>query len=166
MLSRTNCEVWAYDFSVVDFGTQLTPSNRARAHFFQRGISGTTDVTQDPPYYSIADLMKENGHDYIDVLKMDIEFAEFDATDGLLRDFPADQGFELPIGQFMVEIHFFNNLGAKQYLDWWERLEARGLRPTFTEPNLLAVTMGHPPILAEYTLLNVQDKRSVIFEGA
>lgn len=48
----------------------------------------------------------------------------------------------------------------------WERLEARGLRPTFTEANLLAVTTGQGPIMAEYTMLNVEDKRSVVFDGA
>jgi hypothetical protein len=65
MLSRTNCEVWAYDFSVVDFGEQLESSNRARAKFMQVGIAGTTDKSRTPPFYSIADLMKMNGHDYM-----------------------------------------------------------------------------------------------------
>lgn len=65
MLSRTNCVVWAYDFSVVDFGEQLEPGNRARAHFLQAGISGKTDKTKTPPFYSIADLMKMNGHEYM-----------------------------------------------------------------------------------------------------
>ena len=104
-----------------------------------------------------------------DILKMDIEFAEFEAMDGLSRDFPASEGKELPVGQLMIEIHFFNGLDAKGYLEWWERLEARGMRPTWTEPNLLAVTMNlagdKSPILAEYTLLNVRDRRSVVFGG-
>lgn len=65
MLSRTDCEVWAYDFSVVDFGEQLESSNRARAKFMQVGIAGKTDKSRDPPFYSIADLMKMNGHDYM-----------------------------------------------------------------------------------------------------
>lgn len=65
LLSRTNCEVWAYDFSVVDFGVQLEPGNRDRAHFLQAGIAGKTDKNRDPPFYSIADLMKMNGHDYM-----------------------------------------------------------------------------------------------------
>lgn len=64
--------------------------------------------------------MAMNGHDYIDILKMDIEFAEFEAMDGLNRDFPAEQGLEFPIGQFMVEAHFFNGLDAKTYLQWYE----------------------------------------------
>ncbi|KAG7121618.1 hypothetical protein HYQ45_014452 [Verticillium longisporum] len=167
MLSRTNCTVWAYDFSVVDFGEQLETWNRDRAHFLQAGIAGKTDKTKNPPFYSIAELMKMNNHEYIDILKMDIEFAEFEAMDGLSDDFPLAQGLELPIGQLMVEIHFFNGFTSKNYLDWWERLEARGLRPTWTEPNLLAVTLNlagdKDPILAEYTLINAHDKRNIIF---
>jgi hypothetical protein len=65
MLSRTPCSVWAYDFSVVDFGEQLEASNRARASFLQAGIAGKTDKTKTPPFYSISDLMKMNGHDYM-----------------------------------------------------------------------------------------------------
>ena len=64
MLSRTQCDVFAYDFSVVDFGEQLEPENRHRAHFMQAGI-GKTDTAADPPFYSIVDLMKMNGHQYM-----------------------------------------------------------------------------------------------------
>ena len=128
---------------------------------------------------------------YSDILKMDIEFAEFESMDGLSEAFPMAQGYDLPIGQLMIEIHLFNGTTAEKYLAWydeiflllaqcdfekwlkshcvlrWERLEARGLRPTWTEPNLLAVTMNiagdKNPLLAEYTLLNVQDNRNVLF---
>jgi hypothetical protein len=100
---------------------------------------------------------------------MDIEFAEFEAMDGFLSDFAESGGFDLPVGQVMIEIHFFNGQTAAGYLAWWERLEARGLRPTWTEPNLLAVTLGlgnKDPLLAEYTFLNVKDKRNVVLAGA
>lgn len=65
MLSRTKCVVWAYDFSVVDFGKQVDSKHRDRAHFKQVGVTGTTNTTQNPPFYSIADLMELNGHDYV-----------------------------------------------------------------------------------------------------
>ena len=67
MLARTHCEVWAYNFSVVDFGKQLNASYRDRAHFKPVGIGGDTDLSTDPPFYSIQDLMKQNGHDYMSV---------------------------------------------------------------------------------------------------
>ncbi|KAK1996485.1 hypothetical protein LX36DRAFT_580241 [Colletotrichum falcatum] len=166
MLSRTKCRVWAYDFSVVDFGEQLQPSNRDRASFLQAGVTGNTNTTSQPHYYSISDLMDMNGHEYIDILKMDIEFDEFLAMEGLHRDFPITAG-ELPIGQLMVKIHFFHGLTAFHYLDWWGRLESRGLRPTWTEPNLLAITLNlgnKDPLLAEYTLINVHDSKNVLFD--
>ena len=53
-----------------------------------------------------------------DILKMDIEFAEFEAMDGLNTDFPIDAGMELPVGQFMVEIHLFAQQTAAGYLKW------------------------------------------------
>ncbi|KZL66192.1 hypothetical protein CI238_09975 [Colletotrichum incanum] len=167
MLSRTKCRVWAYDFSVVDFGEQLEPTNRDRATFLQAGIAGKTNTTKSPPFYSISDLMDMNGHDYIDILKMDIEFAEFEAMEGLHDDFPRTAG-ELPIGQLMIEIHFFNGMTSSGYLDWWERLESRGLRPTWTEPNLLAITLNlgnKDPLLAEYTMVNVHDSKNILFGG-
>jgi hypothetical protein len=122
---------------------------------------------------------------------MDIEFFEFDAMDGMMRDFPVEAGYELPVGQFMVEIHLMpGRMDAPGFVQWyvkpvqlaliyllgsdnkssctrWERLEARGLRPAWTEPNLLAVTVNYTgnkdPNMAEYTMINVKDRRNVIF---
>ncbi|KLU87815.1 hypothetical protein MAPG_06808 [Magnaporthiopsis poae ATCC 64411] len=169
LLSRTNCSVWAYDFDVVDFGQQLEDANRPRAHFMQAGVAGETNASKSPPFYSLADLMKMNGHDYIDILKMDIEFFEYETMDGLDRDFSLAAGHEFPVGQFMVELHLLNGITAKTFLEWWERLEGRGMRPTWTEPNLLGVTLGiggnKDPNLAEYTMINVHDRRSVVLGG-
>jgi hypothetical protein len=54
-----------------------------------------------------------------DILKMDIEFAEFESMDGLSRDFPLADGMDLPIGQLMIEIHLFRHkIDAKTYLQW------------------------------------------------
>jgi len=168
-IARTHCEVWAYDFSVTDFGKQLNEEHKLRAHFTQAGIAGTTNTSYNPPFYNIQDLMKKNGHDYIDILKMDIEYAEFEALTSLDKAFPQLKGLDLPIGQLMVELHLFSIKGmtAPQFLKWWEVLEGRGLRPVWTEPNLLYTTMraenGGDPRLAEYTFVNIKDRRSVLF---
>lgn len=184
-LSRTDCEIWAYDFSVVDFGKQLSAANRNKAHFTQAGIAGHTDPTRTPPYWSIQDLMKQNGHDYIDILKIDIEFAEFASLTSLSAAFPK----RFPIGQLLVEIHLFGEgnkvkdtsmytdagfgstphaITSGEFLKWWEMLESRGMRPAWTEPNLLYTTLkveGMEPRLAEYSFINVLDERSVLFGG-
>lgn len=170
LLSRVKAaEVWAYDFTVVDFGVQLEPSNRDRAHFTQAGIAAKTDLGRRPPFYSIADLMVVNGHEYIDILKMDIEGSEFEALDSLSDAFPVEKGLELPIGQLLIEIHFKVHETAQRYLEWWEKLEARGLRAIWTEPNVLGITYnimnGSSLMALEYTFLNTHDRRSCIFRS-
>ncbi|KXJ88515.1 methyltransferase domain-domain-containing protein [Microdochium bolleyi] len=90
LLSRTKgCEIWGYDFSVNDFGPQLNRSADyvSRAHFNKAGIAGVTDTKKKPPFYSIQDLLKKNGHDHIDVLKMDIEGFEFDTMRSIIDAF-------------------------------------------------------------------------------
>lgn len=75
---------------------------------------------------------------------MDIEQWEFIAMDQLLSDYPSQP---LPIGQFLVEIHLMglndelHRPDFGEFLKWWERLEGCGLRPVWTELNLLTVTL-------------------------
>jgi len=54
----------------------------------------------------------------------------------------------------LIELHLFKKEGITYsiFLDWWESLEFRGMRPAWTEPNLLAVTIkleDSQPRLAE-----------------
>lgn len=99
---------------------------------------------------------------------MDIEYSEYDSLTSFDLAFPRAKGLDLPVGQLMVEIHLFGykEITSGQFLKWWEMLEARGLRPVWTEPNLLYTTMrleNGDPRLAEYTLVNIRDRRSALF---
>ncbi|GAM91203.1 hypothetical protein ANO11243_092500 [Dothideomycetidae sp. 11243] len=134
-----SCKVWGYDFSVAEFGPQLDVTNDSgRAHFICAGIAGKTDESRQPPYLSIQDAMAKNGHNHIDILKVDIEGAEFDALASFVEHYKS-RGLQVPCSQILVEIH----LSAKKHptiepvLEWWEMLEAAGFRPVWTEPNLL-----------------------------
>ena len=139
LLERTNCQLWGYDFSVDEFGPQLKTKMKDRAHFTKAGISGKTDTTQNPPYYSIADLMDINGHTHVDILKMDIEGYEFESLTSLLQAF--DDG-EVPVSQILIEIHLDpGRKSVDDFLAWWESLEAVGYRAAWTEPNLLTVSL-------------------------
>lgn len=96
------CQVWGYDFSVPNFGPEITedPDLRSRAHFHSWGLGSADNYGPgaDPPFYTLQTLMAMNGHSFIDVLKVrnasvcsaadhvtegseqvDIEGAEFDA---------------------------------------------------------------------------------------
>ncbi|EAS30771.1 uncharacterized protein CIMG_06250 [Coccidioides immitis RS] len=168
VLRRTNCEIWGYDFSVGSWAKNLDQSNASRAHFLQAGISNVTDTDRSPPFYSVKDLMKMNGHNYIDIMKMDIEGSEFGALTSFLTDF---QDQDLPLGQLLVETHVWEATPQTNYLlprslsEWigfWEHLESRGLREVSVEPNLLGNTWYGSPVFAEVTLINIFDKKSLL----
>lgn len=99
---------------------KTAPPSRGRLVFIPEGLAGetgsmsfgtpnnpnegsyvlgkeSTDVVQ-LPCTSVADLMKRQGHTRIDLLKMDIEGAEYGVIDHIVKN-------RLPIGQICVEFH-------------------------------------------------------------
>jgi hypothetical protein len=94
----------------------------------------------------------ELGHTFIDILKIDIEGAEFDALTSFITAY-AER--DLPVGQLQLEIHAWNKREYFDYFNrWWASLEAAGLRPFWTEPNLVYINIvrGAAPALAEVCL--------------
>ena len=160
VLSNTrHCQIWGYDFSVNSFGPEISNSLRHRAHFHAYGLSGQDKHGPDdnPPMYTLESLMKMNGnfcpnhfridkpqlwqilqftgHTHIDLLKIDIEGWEFETMTDFLKPY-VDSGKPLPFGQLSMEIHLWDK-SFESFLGWWEMLEAAGLRPFATEPNLV-----------------------------
>jgi len=159
ILSNTeHCEVWGYDFSVTAFGPEIPKSLLHRTHFHAFGLSGSDkhDSGDKPPMYTLESLMKLNGHTHIDILKIDIESWEFETITTLLDPYILS-GEPLPFGQLQLEIHLWDKSFA-EYLAWWETLETAGLRPFWTEPNLVYQNYNkkHTANLAEYSFLNVK----------
>ncbi|KAJ8115445.1 hypothetical protein ONZ43_g4664 [Nemania bipapillata] len=106
--------------------------------------------------------MREHGHTYVDIVKMDIEGDEFPALTTLMDEY-ADK--ELPIGQLLVEVHHFGeNQTVQEFAQWWARLEGFGMRPAWCEANLITVTWetGYP-CCAEYVWLNTQDEKNILW---
>ncbi|RAL58986.1 hypothetical protein DID88_009015 [Monilinia fructigena] len=154
ILGRTKCEIWGYDQDVpgFNFGPEVTEEMRGRAHFERNGANGATDEANR--LFTIQELMKRNGHDYIDILKTDIEYSEYNALSSLNgHTLPGGAGAltspdptkpEFPIGQILVEMHIFEWQGitASVFLDWWESMEYRGLRALHREIDTVAPGMG------------------------
>jgi hypothetical protein len=91
-----------------------------------------------------------SGHTFIDILKIDIEGGEFDALATFLAAHAEDAVF--PVGQLQLEIHARDGHENFEYFArWWATLEAAGLRPFWTELNLVYVNIvrGVRPELAE-----------------
>lgn len=118
------CQVWLYDPSPTALRTVSSlPEREKNIFFFAIGLAGSNGVFSfSPPTdpnegsFSISEdnretgikfqcrnlerLLQENGHDYIDLLKMDIEGAEYQVIDHI-----CDVG--LKIHQICVEFHDF-----------------------------------------------------------
>ena len=90
--------------------------------------------------------MAQNNHTYMDILKIDIEGAEYDALDAFMDSLDREKVKVkvLPIGQVMIELHLSNDkkVNFARFRTWWERLEHMGMRPAWLEVSLMAVTLG------------------------
>ncbi|KAI0032697.1 methyltransferase domain-containing protein [Vararia minispora EC-137] len=171
LLRAPGCEVWGYDYSVSgppQFGPEISEDSHfpSRAHFHKWGLSGEDKhgPSDKPPMYTLRTLMELNGHDFVDILKIDVEGSEFDALSSFLETLPA--GVPLPFGQLQIEIHAWDAHGdLPRFLTWWEALESAGLRPYWWEPNLLYVNNLHRrPDLAEYSFININGRNPLIVD--
>ncbi|KAJ7701825.1 methyltransferase domain-containing protein [Mycena rosella] len=157
ILSNTQgCQVWGYDSTVSSFGPQVGAEHASRTHFQPYGLAATDKSDDTPKMYSLESLMKMNGHTHIDILKMDIERLEFETLAAIIKPYLAS-GRPLPFGQLQLEVHVWN-MTFEEYLTWWEMLEAAGLRPFWTEPNLVYQNYNRDGStdLAEYSFLNTK----------
>jgi len=199
------CQVWGYDFSVSGFGPELSPmSLSARAHF-QPWALGPIDnhgAAVETKMWTLRKLMELNDHTFIDILKIDIEGAEFASLNAFFDFYesqpsvtsPADSpmdfsppppgggsapstalfpGKPLPIGQMQIEIHpregdelsrEYSTFPA--FLAFWEKMERLGLRPFYTEPNLVYVHLLHAkkPELSEYSFINIRGSHELLVD--
>ncbi|KJA26572.1 hypothetical protein HYPSUDRAFT_63847 [Hypholoma sublateritium FD-334 SS-4] len=151
LAGTAHCAVYGYDFSVKSFGPEIPPAQVHRTHFHAVGLAGEDKGGEgdDPKMYTLETLMRQNGHAHIDILKIDIEGWEFETLTTLLRPY-AQSGRALPFGQLQLEIHIWDKTFAG-FLEWWEMLEAAGLRPFWTEVRLFFYY-----VLSPYSFLNVR----------
>jgi len=121
LVDRFGCSVVLFDPSPTGLETMSLPENQIpQFRFVAAGLSGSNGTLRfapppDPkegswysadggngtievPCVDLTTLMKQNGHDHIDLLKIDIEGAEYDVLDHLLSR-------KLRVKQVLVEFH-------------------------------------------------------------
>ncbi|KAG1901981.1 methyltransferase domain-containing protein [Suillus fuscotomentosus] len=168
MKAAPGCQIYGYDFSVRSFGPEIEQDMdlKSRSHFFSYAL-GPEDkhsAADNPKMFTLRTLMDRNGHDFIDILKVDIEGNEFDSLSTFIDSF---HGEPLPFGQLQLEVHVYPGSAWNdfpKFLGWWEKLEAAGLRPFFSEPNLVYVNLvrGVRPDLVEYSFINVRGDHELV----
>jgi len=168
MLEKTECQVFGYDFSVNNFGPEISkrPDLVPRAHFHAYGLAGKDahEPFDKPPMYTLETLMAINGHRFIDVLKIDIETFEFETLKELLLQY-GDR--PLPFGQLQIEVHAWKSHFSKtsELMSWWTALEKAGLRAFFFEPNLVYFNYNpKKPEISEYSFINIRGEHALIVD--
>ncbi|KAG0078100.1 hypothetical protein BGZ92_001637 [Podila epicladia] len=161
MMSRTNCEVWAFDGSVS--GVAGDAKSNPRMHFNKVFIGSKDRVDENGSVWkTLPTIMKENGHNWIDVLKVDIEGYEYETMSALMDSFA---GSTLPFSQLQIEFHLLSGQyvtndvkGFNRFKTWFERLEGMHLRPFWNEHNLIPMVAYDPNVgfaCIEYSFLNI-----------
>jgi FkbM family methyltransferase len=119
LVRRFSCEVVLLDPSPTGVKTMALPENKIpEFHYFPLALAGCTGrlnlappphgdswsvendstVKVDVPCTDLLSLMRQNRHDHIDLLKLDIEGSEYDVIDDFLKR-------KIPVRQLSVEFH-------------------------------------------------------------
>jgi len=158
----SSCIFYGYDYSVSKWGPEISnsPSWAPRVNFKPWKIAKEDKHDITPPEHTIQSLFAANGHEFVDILKVDVEGAEFDALESLVN---AYRGRPLPFGQLQLEIHVWGNMtDFSKFLGWWEMLEGAGLRPFWTELNIPHVNVGNGPDVAEWSFINTRGRHALV----
>ena len=142
--ARTRCHIHAFDMTVG--GVAGAAAGLPRVAFSRVGLGGWPGAPADTA--PLQQLMAERGHAFIDILKIDVEYAEVRAIPALLDALP--RGAAPPFEQLLLEVHHWDDdLPALWTL--FEALAARGVVPFMSESNHNPSVMGHGPLVTEYS---------------
>jgi hypothetical protein len=156
ILERTACSVWTFD-------PTLSEARRAKVtavpglNFTAVGLSdkdGSLELRKGEvfPVRTLQTLMQERGHTWIDVLKVDIEGAEWPVLDAFI-----EAGRPLPATQAQIEFHLRNVNAAVGTLSGLTKL---GMRAFHVEENNYCGNC--PRRLYEFSLMHVDSRGAVV----
>ncbi len=166
VIENHNCQVFGFDPTPKSISWINSQKLNKKFHFYEFGISDKSEIVDfflpnNPQYVSgsiinqknvdsvskvsvemksLADIMNELGHKHIDVLKMDIEGAEYSVIENILKN-------KISISQILIEFHdrFFENesLKSKQVIEELRRsgYEIFAVSDSFEEVSFINKTL-------------------------
>lgn len=159
MVDKHNCEVFAFDPTIgrMRYPTHLAGSIR----YHKMGIWNSSGSSKSFLLVEhLFDTMRRLNHSYIDILKVDIEGAEWTVFRDLMRPRASKlssdqaqtrQSLPLPFGQLLIELHFES---VATTVDFFRGLSSLGYRVFSREINLQPCLTGQKPVAVEYCFIN------------
>lgn len=171
-LTKNNCEVHVFDHSLTtEQARKVTAIRGVILHEY--GI-GKEDIAVHSPFQygdhlvneyqlkSLPSIMAELQHSWIDILKMDIEGAEYDVLPALVTHYSA-LNQRIPVTQAQIEYHHWSNRPlVAQVVDTLKTMEAGGFRTFSTEYNI----NGDAWNFIEYSYLHVENSGRVVTQDS
>jgi len=126
------------DFGISDFDGEgvfyLPPRQDYISHSLIRARQYSSESTR-VPFVRLCTAMKRLGHDRIDLLKMDIEGAEYAVIADLVRE-------KIPVSQVLVEFHHrLSSIGTRETRQALSMLESLGLKICYVCPRMEVFTL-------------------------
>ena len=145
LVNRTRCQVFAFDPTVK--GLPVSALNATPPLQLYKQALGPRDAPSRTFLIerNLLSIMKELGHTYIDVLKVDVEGAEWASFAPVFAAGP------LPVGQLLIELHYKD---VATTFDFIGQLEKQGFRAFSRETNYHPCVMGKMPVAIEYSFIH------------
>ena len=141
ILNRTSCAVFTFDPTLapeVQAKVEAVPGITFKAVGLSAVDGNAVIGGRTLPVRTLATLMRESGHAWIDLLKIDVEGAEWEALESLVAQ---SGGQALPITQAQVEFHVgWGGHGPQDAVDLLEALDGAGMRVFHVEENAVCDT--------------------------
>ncbi|KAJ7925759.1 hypothetical protein B0H13DRAFT_1705787 [Mycena leptocephala] len=165
------CQIYAFDANAAPeiasqwpWGTTDVAADllRSRIQFNHYAISDPSAKQ----YRSLRSVMREFGHDWIDILKVELQGSEFDTLLAILAD---NKDAPLPFGQLIIKLHVGLSermQTVEHFSTWFTKLECAGLRPYYFELNMLDVNNRRAePSIAYWSFMNIRGRHALVDDG-
>lgn len=147
LVNRTGCQVFAFDPTVPGLPASAANVTGPPFRFYKQALAGADGPTRVfTQARSLYGVMRELGHDFVDVLKVDVEGAEWEAFAPLFA-----MGAPLPVGQLLIELHYKD---VNSTFHFFQEMEKGGFRAFSRETNYHPCVTGKMPVAIEYSFLH------------
>ncbi len=167
-VTHNYCEVHVFDFTLSEGQVQRVEAIKG-VFFHDYGIGASDAIVHGRFQYedrvvdsyelkSLPTIMKELGHNWVHVFKMDVEGAEYDVLPAIMTHY-AEAKQVIPITQAQIEYHHWaHRPSSEDLLSTLRLVEESGFRAFHTEYNY----HGEAWNFIEYAYLHVDDDGHVV----